>query len=190
MKVPPAMVGSQPQRVLLLYSTINGHTLHICERLEQVIQGLGHKTTLKAMAQAQQLEVAQFDRVVIGASIRYGHHRPNVKAFIDQHCSALQSRPSAFFSVNVVARKPHKATPQGNPYARKFLQSLAWQPDLAAVFAGKLDYPSYDFFDRQMIRLIMWVTHGPTDPSAVVEFTDWAQVETFGRAFCALPSKP
>jgi len=27
----------------------------------------------------------------------------------------------------------------------------------------------------------MWMTKGPTDPKAVVEFTDWNQVESFGR---------
>jgi menaquinone-dependent protoporphyrinogen oxidase len=32
-----------------------------------------------------------------------------------------------------------------------------------------------------MIRLIMWITGGPTDPKRVVEFTDWRQVEAFGR---------
>jgi menaquinone-dependent protoporphyrinogen oxidase len=50
-----------------------------------------------------------------------------------------------------------------------------------AVFAGKINYPSYGFMDRLMIRLIMWMTKGPTDPQAVVEFTDWKQVEEFGR---------
>ena len=63
---------------------------------------------------------------------------------------------------------------------------MAWKPQLCAVFAGKLDYPRYGFFDRQMIRLIMWMTKGPTDPKAVVEFTDWAKVEAFGQAVCAL----
>jgi menaquinone-dependent protoporphyrinogen oxidase len=28
-----------------------------------------------------------------------------------------------------------------------------------------------------MIRLIMTMTKGPTDPTAVVEFTDWNQVD-------------
>jgi menaquinone-dependent protoporphyrinogen oxidase len=27
----------------------------------------------------------------------------------------------------------------------------------------------------------MWMTHGPTQPDAVIEFTDWAQVESFGQ---------
>jgi menaquinone-dependent protoporphyrinogen oxidase len=34
--------------------------------------------------------------------------------------------------------------------------------------------------DRTMIRFIMWMTKGPTDPTAVVEFTDWSRVEAFG----------
>ena len=44
----------------------------------------------------------------------------------------------------------------------------------------------YSFFDRLMILLIMWITKGPTDPNAVVEFTDWHQVEAFGRLICKM----
>jgi menaquinone-dependent protoporphyrinogen IX oxidase len=32
----------------------------------------------------------------------------------------------------------------------------------------------------------MLITHGPTDPSTVVEFTDWEAVETFARAVADL----
>jgi menaquinone-dependent protoporphyrinogen oxidase len=83
--------------------------------------------------------------------------------------------------VNIVARKPDKNRPETNPYLRKFLERIRWQPGLLAVFAGKLDYPRYRFFDRLMIRFIMLITRGPTDPRAVIEFTDWNEVEAFGR---------
>jgi menaquinone-dependent protoporphyrinogen oxidase len=32
-----------------------------------------------------------------------------------------------------------------------------------------------------MIRFIMLLTRGPTDPRASVDFTDWAQVDRFAR---------
>jgi menaquinone-dependent protoporphyrinogen oxidase len=176
------------EHILILYSSVDLHTLHICERIAAVMQGLGCETSIVAVDDAKGLDLTAFGRIVLGASIRYGHHRPDVAAFIGQHQAELESRPSAFFCVNVVARKPNKNTPQTNPYARKFLQSIAWKPQLAAVFAGKIDYPRYGFFDRMMIRFIMLVTDGPTDPNTVVEFTDWAQVETFALAVCALPS--
>jgi menaquinone-dependent protoporphyrinogen oxidase len=32
-----------------------------------------------------------------------------------------------------------------------------------------------------MIRFIMWLTNGPTDPAASVEFTDWRAVDAFSQ---------
>ena len=49
------------------------------------------------------------------------------------------------------------------------------------MFAGKIDYPRYGFVDKQMIRFIMWMTSGPTDPTSNTEFTDWDNVDEFGR---------
>ena len=86
----------------------------------------------------------------------------------------------AFFSVSVVARKSAKNQPHTNPYVRKLLRRIAWRPRAVGVFAGKIDYPRYGPLDRMIIRFIMWLTGGPTDPNAVVEFTDWSQVEAFG----------
>jgi len=50
-----------------------------------------------------------------------------------------------------------------------------------AVFAGKIDYPRYGFVDKHMIRFIMWMTKGPTDLTATIEFTDWNKVDEFGE---------
>jgi menaquinone-dependent protoporphyrinogen oxidase len=178
------------QHTLLAYSTTDGHTLHICERLKFVMTAHGQQVTLVPIAQAHSMDLNRFERIVIGASIRYGHHQPQVAQFIAQHQPTLESRPSAFFSVNIVARKPEKNQPHTNPYMKKFLRQISWKPPLLAVFAGKLNYPMYGWLDRQMIRLIMLITHGPTDPTAVVEFTDWARVEAFADAVCELPVSP
>lgn len=180
------MTDTAAERILIAYSTTDGHTLRICQRLQQVMEALGKKVTVALLTEAGALDLSRFDRVVIGASIRYGKHQPLVAEFIAKNQSLLETRPSAFFSVNIVARKSNKNTPETNPYIRKFLQSIAWKPRLTGVFAGKLDYPKYGFIDRQMIRFIMLITKGPTDPKAVVEFTDWAKVEAFGREVCAL----
>ncbi len=85
--------------------------------------------------------------------------------------------------MNVVARKPEKNTPETNPYMKKFLELSLWKPQQLGVFAGKIDYPKYRFFDKTMIRFIMWMTKGPTDTSGTYEFTNWQQVEEFGKAF-------
>ena len=166
--------------ILLAYSTTDGHTRKICQRLQDVLQQQGHAVTLLAEREAREVNLAAFDKIVIGASIRYGKHRPEVIAFINQNADILTEKSSAFFSVNVTARKPNKNTPETNPYMPKFLKQIRWQPKQLAVFAGKIDYPRYRPFDRMMIRFIMWITRGPTDPNTVIEFTDWDTVEKFG----------
>lgn len=173
-------------RVLILYSTVDGHTLRICERLREVAARAGHEVALLDLNDNTGIDLALHDTVVLGASIRYGKHRPNVIAFMRARRAELEARHCAFFSVNIVARKARRDGPDTNPYVKQFVGMIGWRPALLDVFAGKLDYPRYDFWDRHVIRLIMLLTRGPTDTRAVVEFTDWNRVEAFGCAIAAL----
>lgn len=174
-------------KILIIYSTTDGHTRKISERLRQVIAQAGHEVVLVSVSDVAPMDLASFDKIVIGASIRYGLYKPAIIDFVVRNKSLLDSKPNAFFSVNIVARKAEKCQPDSNPYLQKFLSKTGWQPKQLAVFAGKLDYPKYRFIDRQLIRLIMLMTKGPTDPKAVIEFTDWQQVEAFGRRVCSAP---
>ncbi|MBT8205716.1 MAG: menaquinone-dependent protoporphyrinogen IX dehydrogenase, partial [Eudoraea sp.] len=49
---------------------------------------------------------------------------------------------------------------------------------------GMLDYQKYPFWDRIMIQLIMRITKGPTDLNTKIEYTDWDQVDAFGKKIC------
>ena len=173
-------------KVLILYSTTDGHTVEICKRLTSVIEQGGNTVEMADLKDGPSLDDFEFDKVVIGASIRYGKHQPAVYDFIKKNRAALEARPNALFSVNVVARKPEKNTPETNPYLQKFLRQIDWVPQNLGVFAGKIVYPDLGTMDRFMIRLIMWITKGPTDPTGTYEFTDWDKVEEFGRMVAAL----
>lgn len=166
-------------RILIVYSTVFGHTLDICQRLKSVIEQQSHQVDLLEFQDCQTSDIEACDKIVIGASIRYGRHNPKLVKFIERHRPLLEARPNAFFSVNVVARKPHKRQADTNPYVRKFLKKISWKPQHVTVFAGKIDYPVYNVLDRFMIRLIMTITRGPTDPKGTFEFTDWQQVAAF-----------
>ena len=128
---------------------------------------------------AKNIDISQFQRIIIGASIRYGKHKDDLYDFIDSNIDQISVKENAFFSVNVVARKPEKNSPHTNPYMKKFLIKTSWKPNTLAVFAGKIDYPKYNFIDKHMIRFIMWITKGPTDTKNTYEYTDWAKVDEF-----------
>tara|TARA_B100001113_G_scaffold315385_1_gene281587 strand:+ start:646 stop:1170 length:525 start_codon:yes stop_codon:yes gene_type:complete len=165
---------------LIIFSTTDGHTKKICEKIASF---LNNETSPKIVSlnEATKLNLSEFQRIIIGASIRYGKHSKELYRFIELNKKTLDQKPSVFFSVNVVARKFEKNTPETNPYVKKFLKISKWQPSKLGVFAGKVDYPSYNFFDKYIIKLIMFITGGPTDTSQTYEFTDWSKVENFAK---------
>lgn len=176
-------------KTLMLFSTRDGQTREIAAYLCSQLNELGRDTVMIDLNRTDDIEWQLYDRVIIGASIRYGHFHPALDRFVKKHAAALQAVPSAFFSVNLVARKPEKRSPQTNSYTRKFLLRSPWQPDSCAVFAGALRYPRYGWFDRFMIRLIMKMTGGETDTRKEVVYTDWEQVAGFAREIAQLSRK-
>jgi menaquinone-dependent protoporphyrinogen oxidase len=176
-----SQINGEMSKILIIYSSTDGHTLKICSRLKQTIEQFADDVTLVPVEQSGAVDLQAFDKIVIGASIRYGRHSKSIVDFIRNNLHLLESKPNAFFSVSIVARKPGKDRPETNPYMGPFLKTISWKPRKLAVFAGKLDYPKYRRIDRMIIRLIMLITGGPTDPATVVEFTNWQQVEAFAQ---------
>ena len=165
------------KKILLTYSTVDGHTKTICEK----ILSYSKTSQVDILPIDRSINIKDYDTVVIGASIRYGKYREEIFEFIKENEKLLNSKDNAFFSVNVVARKENKNKPETNPYLIKFLNKISWQPKILDVFAGKIDYPKYKFLDKYAIKFIMWITKGPTDTSKVYEFTDWNRVKSFAE---------
>tara|TARA_Y100001958_G_C21184065_1_gene513442 strand:+ start:850 stop:1371 length:522 start_codon:yes stop_codon:yes gene_type:complete len=163
---------------LIIYSTTDGQTKKICEKIKN---NSINKNSFEiiSLEEAFHREIEKYDQIIIGASIRYGRHNSKVYKFIKNNKNILDSKKSAFFSVNVVARKSDKSTPDTNPYIKKFLKKSKWQPKKLGVFAGKIDYPRLGFINKNVIRLIMFITSGPTNISNTYEFTNWNDVKKF-----------
>lgn len=168
-------------KTLILYFTTDGQTKKIAKRLVDSITHEVELISLKDKAVNFAEKIANADQIVIGASIRYGHFNPLVYQFVEQYHATLNRKKTAFYGVNLTARKVNRNTPETNTYIRKFLAKIKWQPTLVEVFAGALFYPRYNLFDRVMIRFIMKITKGETDTSKEYEYTDWQRVAQFGK---------
>ena len=165
---------------LLVYSTTDGQTKKICDVIKE---NLSNKNPIQicTVDEAINLDINNYDQIILGASIRYGNYKSNLFKFIKNNREILDTKKNAFFSVNVVARKKEKSTPDTNPYIKKFLKKTKWRPKKIQVFAGKVDYPNYGFFNKLVIKFIMFITKGPTDTSQSYEFTNWEKVKEFSR---------
>lgn len=174
--------------VLVLYMSRGGHTARVARCLCESIEAAGGRAEMLDIkaASRQGMVWDRYDVVAIGAPVLYGSYDKSVLNFIAANQSRLAAKPSSFFNLSVVARTPAKATVEGNRYMQKFLASSPWKPRDLKVIAGKVDYPSWPWYDRLMIQLIMKMTDGPTDPKAVIDYTDWDDVKTYGRHLLTL----
>lgn len=165
-------------RIGILYATVDGQTLKICNELVKTLQKNNINVELFSIDNFNE-DVSSFKKLIIGSSIRYGVHNEKIIEFINTNKATLDTIKTAFFSVNLVARKPEKNKPETNPYVIKFFKTIDWKPTIVEVFAGMLDYKKYKTFDRIMIQFIMWMTKGPTDKNTKIEYTNWEKVKLF-----------
>ena len=169
-------MSKKKSKLLILYSTVDGHAKHICEYAQDKLKG-DKDIIIASLDDDPAHDLSDFDEILLGASVRYGFHRKNVYEFVRENKDELAKKKTAFFSLNLTARKPEKASPETNPYIVKFLKKVDWNPNLKSVFAGRLDYPSLNCPNRLAILLIMAITNGPKDLSKVHDFTNWSKVD-------------
>ena len=170
-------------KVLFLYSSREGQTKKIFKFIDSELQGC--ECELRNLHEIDQVDLSLYDKVLVGASIRYGHLNKKLYQFIETHLEQLKRSKVAFFCVNLTARKEDqgKDTPEGSAYIQTFLKKSPWKPELIGVFAGALYYPRYNWVDKMMIKFIMTMTGGETDTSKEVEYTNWQKVTLFAEKF-------
>ncbi len=171
------------KNVLVIYWSHDGRTARIARRICEVIGAEGHRATMMHVIEADRegVDLAKYDILVFGCAIRYGEYHKSFVNYVNKNKALIDSKPNSMFSISAIARNPEKATVEGNVYARKFMENNPWKPHEMVCFGGKVDYPNCNPIDGFLIRLIMTMTKGPTDPHSVNDFTKWEDVEAYAR---------
>ena len=168
-------------KTLALYSSVDGQTKRICQRIGEYIKS-DHDVILIDIYNATTLDLANYEKVILGGSVRYGKHRPDFEHFLIEQAALLSTKKTLLFSVNATARKANKCLPSNNPYFIKLKHKTGIHADIEAVFAGKLHLANNSFFDRLMIKLIFKMS-GEQIGDSEIEFTDWGQVDRIATEF-------
>lgn len=169
------------RQIAVLFSTRDGHTKKIIDTMIATANKEEWKVDLFNLHDEPELDLNQYERVLIAASIRYGHFHPSLNNFVKKHLQALSNKEAYLMTVNLVARKPGKDTPETNLYTRKWLAQTKWQPTGVEVVAGALKYSQYNWWQTKIIQFIMWMTGGSTDTTKDIEFTNWEKVQKFAE---------
>jgi menaquinone-dependent protoporphyrinogen oxidase len=163
----------------IFYATRDGQSRKIAHRIAGGLAERGIETRPRDLAAAQPFPpvLESAGAVVLIAAIRYGKLLPEALEFLATY-EKLATKPKlVFLVVNLTSRKPGKETPEGSAYIRKAIAKYKLEPAFARAIPGVLDYQRYTWRDRQLIRFIMWLTGGPTDPRTNIEYTPWDVVD-------------
>ena len=174
-------------RILVLYASTHGHTAKIAARIAAALQDDGATVDLREVpASASQVSPADYDAVVLGASIHAGHHQRALVKWAERHHTAIGLTPSAFFSVCLTAADDTEESRSATrAYLEDFLETTGWTPGCSATFAGAVQYREYDVATRVLMRLLMRRMHHPTDASQDYDYTDWDAVERWAHELAA-----
>jgi len=160
-------------RILIVYGTTEGQTAKIADWIADRLEGRGHEIKLVDSARAPgTLSPEGQDAVIVAASVHQYRHQAAVSQWVRRWRETLNAMPSLFLSVSLSAVNKDDR-PDAQKIVNRFLNETDWRPTTSRLVAGALKYSQYDFFKRQMMRLIAWREGGPTDTAKDVEFTDW-----------------
>lgn len=95
------------ERALFLYLSHDGQTIKIMKYIEKIYSDL-FVCDWFDLADKPCVDFSLYEKVVIGASIRYGFLHKSLYRFINRHKQSLDESDVAFFCVNLTARKEGK----------------------------------------------------------------------------------
>lgn len=107
-------------KFLIVYSTTDGQTRKICHRLQQVVEQQGHQVAMVPVEDADRIDLASFDKIIIGASIRYGKHSPSSPASSRKTAPSWRASPTPFSPSTSWPASRRKASPNKTPTCKNF----------------------------------------------------------------------
>lgn len=175
---------SEP-KVLVAFHSVQGQAAKIAERIAQVLRDEGASVEVAAVESA--LAPDGYDAVVLGDSIHEVHHSRELKRYLRDHASALDSVHTALFQVSLTSTNPDEEhTDTARSMVQELLDDTGFDPDIVGMFAGNLAYTKYGWFKKRLMRAIVKREGGSLDMTQDHEYTDWDAVEHFAHDIAAL----
>ena len=170
-------------RVLIAYGTTEGQTRKIAEHVAQQLDAGGHAAELVDSARPPAgLQIADFDALVVIASIHQKAHPQHVARFVREHLDALQRNPSLFMSVSLSAAF-EEGRAEAQQYVDRFLADTGWTPTRTHLVAGAFLHSLYDFYEEQIVEHVVLKGREIAGTEGDRELTDWDDLSQTVEAF-------
>jgi len=154
-------------KVLVSYATRCGSTAEVAEAIAKTLAGRGASVDLKAVKDNPGL--AGYTAVVLGSAIRMGSWVGEASDFVQANQAALNSLPTAIFSVHSNNLGEDETSRAARGEYHKAVRALI-TPAAEAFFAGKIDLAKMSFLDRLITKMMK---------AEEVDYRDWDKISAW-----------
>lgn len=170
------------RKLLIVYGTTEGQTRKIAAYLAEEARGLNYDRDLHdVQAIPDNLELSQFTKIIVAASVHMERHQENVAEFVKKYRSDLEKYETAFLSISLSAAGDAEERSDAWEYTRHFLSEVDWRPTKVQIVAGALRFSEHDFFKRWAMRRL--AKEKRADRKQDCEYTNWPELWHFLKAF-------
>jgi menaquinone-dependent protoporphyrinogen oxidase len=178
-------------KILICYASTEGQTRKIARFCSDSLFALGHSVEVLHAPDAEPMELAVFDAVIIAGSVHLGRVQSDLSAFVTAHCEKLNTMPTLLLMVSLAAAAPDtKDRQELDRIARDFCGAAGWTPGATHHVAGAFRFSEYDFFKSLAMRYIASRKGQSIDPHQDREYTDWTALSAVMRDWPALSGEP
>jgi menaquinone-dependent protoporphyrinogen oxidase len=172
-------------RLLIVYGTTDGQTAKIVRAIADIWRDKGSAVDVVLANQAGTLPtLADYDGIVVAASLHAGGYQRAVRHWVRRHAAALTGKTSVFLSVCLgVLQDDAKVRNDLDRIARDFFRETGWTPTMTKMVAGALLFTKYGWQKRRIMRHMARKAGMETDIRRDYEFTNWADLEVFAKGF-------
>ena len=180
--------------VAVCYATREGQTRIVAERVATLLRDRGLAADVFDISKIHSaFSLEPYVGAILAASVHLGRHDREMISFVTKHRAELGKLPTAFLSISLSeaeaereaapADERAKASDRVTKMLEQFYADTGWHPTRTKPVAGTLAYSRYNFLVRFVMKRIARAAGMPTDTTHDYEYTDWAALDGFARAF-------
>ncbi len=161
--------------LLIAYATTDGQTRKIARFAADRLVTQAHSVELLNVEDAEGLDLARFDAVILAGSLHAGGFQKALAGFATASRAQLGLMPSLFLAVSLSAAGTDADDWAGlRKCLADFETATGWTPGRVEHVAGAFRFSEYDFFRAWAMRRIADQKGEAVEPGKDKEYTDWA----------------
>jgi menaquinone-dependent protoporphyrinogen oxidase len=177
-------------KILILYASTEGQTEKVAQHIAAAVLASGHAAVVHNIGGEHPLpSIRTFDGVIAAASVHQGYHQDAAINLVTAQSENLNAVHSAFISVSLAAAMDDGKA-EAQDYVDRFLAATGWKPEMTLLLAGAVRLSGYDYFERQVMKYIVFQRGVAHDLDVDYECTDWGALDGFVAGFLKAAPKP